>query len=463
MDLKGIFDHIDAHFDRHLERVRTFVRQPSISGEGVGMREMAELVAGAIEELGGRAEIVPTPGWPVVYGEIEAGQPRTLSLYGMYDVQPVAGEEWLVPPFSGEVIDFEDQGPCLVSRGVDNTKGPLAGALSALESVKAVAGRLPVNIKFVIEGEEELGSRNLPRFITHYKDRLGADGVYFPFYCQNRKGTPILLLGVKGIVFFELVCRGGDWGGPTNRGIHGSNMAWIASPVWRMLHALTTMVGPDERILVDGIYDQVAPPGAEDEQLLAALDTRFDPEVHLRENDVRRFKYDLRGANLLRRYLLDPILNIDGIAGGHYGPGTKTLLPHEVRVKMDVRLVPNMEPEEVRDAIRAHLAKIGCADFEVNSEEGYPWAKMSPSAPITQAMIRTIRAFGLDPEVWPHIAGSAPFYLFSRVLRQPFVMGGLGHGARAHSPNEYATVEGMRLFEKSVVQFLYEFAGMDGN
>lgn len=460
MDLKPIFDYIDANFDRHLEKVRVFVRQPSISGEGVGMQEMAELVAGGVTELGGRSEIVPTAGWPVVYGEIDAGQPRTLLMYGMYDVQPVVGEEWTMPPFSGEVIDFDGLGPCMVSRGVENTKGPLAGALAALGSIQAVAGRLPVNVKFMIEGEEELGSRNLPAFVKAHRDWLHADGVYFPFYGQDRRGGPVLWLGVKGIVFFEMACRGGEWGGPTTRGIHGSSGAWVASPVWRMLHAMTTMVAKDERILIDGIYDHVIPPGPEDEQLLAALAKTFDPELHLRDNDVRRFKFDLQGADLLRRYLFDPILNIDGIAGGHYGPGTKTLLPNEVRAKMHIRLVPNMEPGQVRDAVLRHLARIGCSDFEVDFEEGYPWAMMSPSAPLTQAMTRTIRAFDLEPEVWPNIAGSAPFYLFSRVLRLPFVMGGLGHGGRAHSPNEYATVEGMRLFEKSVVQFVYEFAAM---
>jgi acetylornithine deacetylase/succinyl-diaminopimelate desuccinylase-like protein len=194
--------------------------------------------------------------------------------------------------------------------------------------------------------------------------------------------------------------------------------------------------------------------------VLQALARTFDPETVLRGNDVRRFKYDLAGADLLRKFLFEPLLNIDGIAGGHHGPGSKTLLPHEVTAKMDVRLVPEMEPEEVHRVLRAHLRKIGCADFELRIEEGYPWARMSASAPISQAMIRTLRSFGSEPEVWPNIGGSAPFYLFQRVLGQPFTMGGMGHGGRQHSPNEYATVEGLRLFEKSVVRFVGEFAAI---
>jgi acetylornithine deacetylase/succinyl-diaminopimelate desuccinylase-like protein len=460
-ELSRVYAHIDEHFDRHLDRVRAFVRQPSISGEGLGMKEMAALVASSIQELGGRSEVVATSGWPVVYGEINAGAPRTMLLYGMYDVQPVAGEDWIVPPFGGEIVDdFEGLGPCLVNRGAANQKGPLAGAFNALASMKAVQGKLPVNIKFVVEGEEELGSRHLPEFITRNKDRLRADGTFFPAFSQDRKGKPILWLGVKGIVFIEMTCRGADWGGPTTRGIHGSQGAWIASPAWRMVHALATMTGPDERIAIDGFYQNVKPPLPEDEEVMSALAKTFDPDLVLRGNDVRRFKHNVKGVDLLRRYLFDPLLNIDGIAGGHYGPGSKTLLPHEVVAKMDVRLVPDMEPDEVHRKLRAHLRKISCEDFEVKIEEGYPWARMSPKAAISQAMIRTLRSFGREPEVWPNIAGSAPFYLFQRVLGQPFTMGGMGHGGRQHSPNEYATVDGMRLFEKSVAHFVHEFAAI---
>jgi acetylornithine deacetylase/succinyl-diaminopimelate desuccinylase-like protein len=136
----------------------------------------------------------------------------------------------------------------------------------------------------------------------------------------------------------------------------------------------------------------------------------------------------------------------------------KTLLPHEVRAKMDVRLVPNMEPERVREQILAHLRRIDREDIQVHFHEGYPPAKTSVNEPAVQAMVRTVRALQGEPEIWPHLAGSAPFYLFRRVLNQPFVMGGLGHGGRPHSPNEYATIDGMRLFERSVARFLYEFA-----
>ncbi len=456
--MNDLFTYLDNHFDVHLDWVRRYVRQPSISGEGVGMAEMAALVADSIREVGGRAEIVPTPGWPVVWGAIDAGAPRTLLIYGMYDVQPVEGEDWLVPPFDGKVLDLPEFGSCLVARGVYNTKGPLAGFFSVLESILAVRGRLPTNLKFVIEGEEELSSPHLPEFIHQHRDRLGADAMYFPFYCQDRHGKPQLWLGVKGIQYFEVACRGGAWGGPRTRGVHGSNAVWVGSPPWRLLKALSTMMDGDERILIEGFYDDVAPPGAEDEELLQKLAQTFDPATELWLWDAERFKHAAQGADLLRHYLYDPTLNIDGIWGGYTGPGMKTLLPHEVRVKMDVRLVPNMEPAGMRERILTHFKKIGREEFEVHFYEGYPPAKVSVREPAVQALVRTFRRLGHEPEIWPHLAGSAPFYLFRRVLNQPFVMGGLGHGGRPHSPNEYVTLEGMRLFEKSVAQFLYSFA-----
>ena len=457
--MNDLYAHLDAQFDRHLDRVRAFVRIPSISGEGKGMAEMAELVRDSIRGLGGTADVVPTPGWPVVTGAIDAGKPKTLLLYGMYDVQPVEGEEWLAPPFNGDVVNLPDFGPSMVARGVYNTKGPLAGLFNVLEGIRAVRGQLPVNVKFVVEGEEELGSPNLPGFIEQHKDRLGADATYFAFYNQDRHGKPMLWLGVKGIQYFEVTCRGGAWGGPRTRGVHGSNAVWVSNPAWRLLKALGTMMDEHEQIKIEGFYDDVARPGAEDEDLLQKLAQTFDPANELWMWDAERFKYDFTGADLLRRYLYDPTLNIDGIWGGYTGSGMKTLLPYEVKVKMDVRMVPNMEPQRVRDRILAHLKKLGRDDIQIHFYEGYPPAKTSVNEPVVQALIRSCRSFGHEPEVWPHIAGSAPFYLFRRVLDQPFAMGGLGHGGRPHSPNEYATVEGMRLFERSVAKFIYEYAG----
>jgi acetylornithine deacetylase/succinyl-diaminopimelate desuccinylase-like protein len=456
--LARIQQHIEDHFDEHLERTRSFVRQPSISADGTGMIEMAAIVADHIREAGGQAEVVPTPGWPVVFGEIDVGAPKTLLMYGMYDVQPVAGEAWEVAdPFGGEVLDLPGVGPSLVNRGVFNSKGPLIGFFNALKSFRDLEMSYPVNLKFMVEGEEELGSRHLPGFVEAYKERLSADYAFFGFYAQDPNGKVIMYLGVKGILFMELVARGGDWGAPTAMGIHGSNAVWFHSPTWALLHALTSMFTPDQKhILIDGFYDDIAPPSAEDEELLQRLATTFTPEIELEENLVKRFKYDLQGVDLMRKYLYQPTLNIDGIVSGHTGAGTKTLLPHEARAKIDIRMVPNMRPERMVQLLWDHLARYGYTDkIELIVHDAYPPAKARLGGnPIAEALVRTYRDLGFEPEIWPHLAGSAPFYLFTEQLKIPVAMGGLGHGGRAHSPNEYATLAGMRMYEKSVATLL---------
>ncbi|MBI3998147.1 MAG: M20/M25/M40 family metallo-hydrolase [Armatimonadetes bacterium] len=455
-----IMAYIDTHQAQHLERVRTFVRQPSISADGTGIAAMADLVAATIREVGGSAEVVPTAGHPAVLGRLEAGAPKTLLFYGMYDVQPVEGEDWTVPPFAGEVVELPAHGPSVVARGVFNSKGPMAGFFNALAAYRVLGAPPPVNVLFLIEGEEELGSRNLPEVVAAHREVLRADAAYFASFSQDARGIPALYLGVKGIIFMELVCRGGAWGGPQTRMIHGSNAVWIGSPTWRLLQALASMMGRDEQILIDGFYDEVADLNPDEEHLLQRLAEVFDERTFLAQNDVQRFRLEGHGETLLRNYLTLPTLNIDGLASGWVGPGSKTVLPHEARARVDIRLVPHMDIERTLQRLRRHLDAQGYADIEIHRWEAYPWAQTPWRSPAVQALVAAIRDQGIEPYAWPRIAGSAPMYLFSDVLKMPFVMGGLGHGGRAHSPNEYATVTGLRLFERSVAGFLQRFGEM---
>jgi acetylornithine deacetylase/succinyl-diaminopimelate desuccinylase-like protein len=396
---------------------------------------------------------------PVVVGEIDAGKPRTLLFYGMYDVQPVLGETWITPPFEAQVVDLPGVGPSIVNRGVTNQKGPLGSFLNVLAAIKAANGELPVNIKFLIEGEEELGSRNLPGVVEARREQLRADAAFFAFFSQNPAGKIISYLGVKGILFFELVSRGGDWGGPTTRAVHGSNAVWFHNPAWRLVHALASMVTPDQKhILIDGFYDDLVPPSAEDEALLARLSDTIDPHDELARHEVGRFKYDLSGVDLLRKYLYQPTLNIDGIISGHTAEGTKTIIPHEARAKVDIRMPPQLDPQTMIRLVRAHLDRHGFDDVELEVDDAYKWSKSSIEDPPVRALMRTYRELGYEPEVWPHLAGSAPFYLFTDVLGIPVALGGLGHGGRQHSPNEYATVAGIKDHELSVARFLYRLA-----
>jgi acetylornithine deacetylase/succinyl-diaminopimelate desuccinylase-like protein len=206
MDPTRVHEQIDKDWPNHLVRTQHFVRQPSISADGTGIQEMAGLLVRHLQELGARARIIPTDGHPVVYGALDFGAPKTLVIYGMYDVQPVAGETWMVPPFGGEIVDLPGFGRSLVSRGIGNSKGPLASFFNMIESFQRVYGRMPVNLRFVIEGEEEQSSKHLPQAIAVLRDELRrCDAVFFPAYAQNTQGQVLMRLGAKGILSMELV------------------------------------------------------------------------------------------------------------------------------------------------------------------------------------------------------------------------------------------------------------------
>lgn len=468
MGVTEILARIDDQFESHLMKIQDYLRIKSISATGEGIEETAKATANVLEELGAtEVHLAETSGYPVVYGEmITDPSKKTLLFYSMYDVQPVEAEKWIVDPFAGAVVEeFEDLGRCLVSRGVINTKGPIMGFFNALKSIIEVEGDLPCNLIFAIEGEEELGSPHFPEFVNEYAEKLKrADGAYLPFFAENKVGKVKMWLGAKGIIYLKLRVRGGDWGGPRTRHIHSSYHSWVDSPVWKLVHCLADMKAPDGTIKIPDFYRDVIPPSAEDEELLTKLTETMDFEAVKNSLDITRFRGELpEGKDLLQQHLFSTTLNIDGLDAGYTGPGTKTILPCEARAYLDIRLIPNQEPERQIGLLKEFLKK-NHPLVEIESYDAYPWAKVSVREPLCQALLRTYQAFGKKVEIWPHHSGSAPFYLFSRNLGMPFIWGGLGHGNRMHSPNEYAVVAGdnkvggIREFEKSIVTFLYEFS-----
>jgi acetylornithine deacetylase/succinyl-diaminopimelate desuccinylase-like protein len=454
--VKKIHDHIDENFPAHLEKCREFLRQKSISATGEGIRETAQIARDFVAEIGGIAQYYGNEDFPIVYGRVATGNSKTLIIYGMYDVQPVDEHKWTSPPFGAEIKNLPNLGPCVIARGAVNSKGALAGLFNALKSIVKV-DRLPLNIIFTMEGEEEIGSPHFESFIREHRDELkGLGAVDFDFYEESNKEVT-LHLGLKGIVYLDLVCRGGKKGGPTES-IHSSVSAWISSPVWRLVHALRTLVDDTERITIEGFYDNVALPSETDRELLIKLEETLDEKAFLKEMKALCFKHKLKGVELLKKGLYEPIINIDGIHAGYYGKGTKTVLPRSASAKVDIRFGPNMEPEEVIEKFKKHLIQKGYEDIEITVRDNYTWSKTDFNEEIVQKFIGAYRDHGRDPEIWPMATWAAPYFVFSRILRLPVVSGGLGHGGRQHNPDEYMTVEGLRDFEKFVVTFLYKLS-----
>ena len=468
-----VFDRIDKDKNRHISRVRRLLRQPSSSQEGIGIEDCADLVAKLYSEVGcDDVEVVQTKGNPVVYGECKGNSDKTLLAYFMYDTMPFNEPGWKYPAMGAKLVDMRlpsGKVKAIVNRGADNTKGPLAAFLNSVEACCRSDGRPPVNLILVAEGEEELGSPNLPAYVRKDKKRLSrSDACYFPFFGQEATGGCTHFLGVKGVVYFEMTSSGKRWGkGPQEFAIHSSNKAWVDSPVWRLVDALGTMTEDNgNRILIDGFYDDIVPPSEEDQELIENLAERFDTEGFKKTMKVKQFMAsDDEPEELMRMYTYGTTLNIDGIWGGYTGKGSKTVLPHEVTCKIDIRLVPDQKKEKMLPMVRAHLDSHGYEDIQIKEiDTGYDWCRMSVKAPVVQAMLRSYRAFGYTPEVWPTSGGAVPFYVFNRILKLPFTMGGIGHSTLAHSPNEYMVVEGNKKVasltdtEKFMVRFMDEFA-----
>ncbi|MCR6662059.1 MAG: M20/M25/M40 family metallo-hydrolase [Luteimonas sp.] len=461
----AVYARIDADIDAHVAHLQRWVRQRSISAQDDGIRDMARLLADDLHALGfAEVEVVETPGHPGVLGWYDAGAERTLVVYMMYDVQPIE-ENWRIDdPFAGELVEHE-LGTVLMARGATNQKGPQRAFLNAVDAMIATHGTLPVNLYVVAEGEEELGSPNFGKVIEPWLDRLRkADGAFFPMNIQMADGKASLNLGVKGIVYFELEAKGGEWGGPSKAEIHGSMKALVDSPTLRLVQAIASMTTPDgNTIVIPGYYDAVAVPTVEQQRLVNALARDANDAAVQRALGVSRWIGGMEGREAIVRNLFDPTLNVDGLWSGYTGEGVKTILPHMATAKIDSRLPPGLEPEASYRMIRGHLDANGFDEIELRPMSGYPAASTSVDAPLVQAFLGVFNKYGVDTRVSPWLAGSAPFYQFTRTLGLPFVFGGLGHGAGAHAPDEYMLIRpaqgvgaaGLADIEKSYVDILH--------
>ncbi|HEX9563224.1 MAG TPA: M20/M25/M40 family metallo-hydrolase [Gemmatimonadaceae bacterium] len=469
-DHPAAYAWIDANLPAHVENLRRWVRQPSISAQNVGVQAMAELVRDDLRRIGFKeAELVPTSGHPGVWGFYDAGAARTLAIYMMYDVQPVEATGWSVDAFDGALVD-RPLGRVLMARGATNQKAPERAFLNAVESIIRSGGKLPVNLMVVAEGEEELGSPNFGEVIDKYAERLRtAAGVFFPFNSQEPSGDVSMFLGVKGILAFEMEARGGDHGGPTRAEIHGSYKAITDAPALRLVQAIASLTTPDgNTILVPRYYDAIRPPSDEEQQLTNGMLPRWtalDSAARAGFGIVQWID-GMNPRDALVEYLFGTTMNVDGMWSGYTGPGMKTILPHIATAKLDSRLVPDQDPDTALALIRAHLDARGFSDITLRKMSAYPPAQTSVTAPLVRAAISAYHKHDLSPSVLPRLAGSAPYYLFTKRLGLPMVAGGIGHGAGAHAPDEYMVIEpvagsrvaGLAAIEKFYVDLLFALA-----
>ncbi|HEY8487595.1 MAG TPA: M20/M25/M40 family metallo-hydrolase [Thermaerobacter sp.] len=444
-----------AHRDQALADLQALLRQPSVAAQDLGMDACADLVASMLEAVGARVERVPLEGgYPVIYGEIDAGAPRTLLFYNHYDVQPPEPlEEWAVDPFAATVRDGR-----LIARGVADNKGNLMTRIKAVEAWLRGEGRLPVNVKFVIEGEEEIGSVHLHQFMERYADRLAADGVVWESGGKDARGRPVISAGCKGILYVELVARA------ANQDLHSSLAAIVPNPAWRLVQALATLKDvPSDRVLIEGFYDDVRGPTPAERALLERFP--LEEDEMLAGWGLESFIGGLRGVDLQEKLLYAPTCTICGIVAGYTGPGTKTVLPREARVKLDFRLVPDQRADDILAKLRAHLDRHGLGDLEILVLGPEDPAQTDPDHPLVGVIRDTAReVYGVEPVVRPRTAGTGPMFLFHRIGLTATVDGvGIGHhGSLVHAPNENVFVEDYYRGIEHVIRILDRFAAAPG-
>lgn len=421
---------VAAQHARFIDDLKTFVAQPSVAATGQGMIEMAALVQQRLERIGATVRQIPNGGAPIVYAELGSG-PRTLLIYNHYDVQPPDPIElWTTPPFKPSVRDGY-----LYARGVSDDKGDLLCRLHAIEAWQQTIGPLPLKIKWVIEGEEEIGSPHLAEFAQQHAAMLQADGCLWETGGKNEDGRMTLTLGLKGIQYLELRVRSGE------RDLHSGYAAIAPSAVWRLVWALNTLKDQNDEILIDRYYDYVRAPNDAELAMLKALS--FDEAKRKAALGIQGFINDEHGLDVLKRLYYGPTVTICGIQAGYTGEGMKTVLPNTAYAKMDFRLVPDLTPEICLSLLRAHLDRRGFNDVEVVPLNGEHPAASPVDAPIVAACQMAVRkVYGHEAVMIPLSAGSGPMYPLTTALGIPTVMAGITHpGSRAHAPDENIRLE----------------------
>src|SRR6266496_1151592 len=448
------YDQLDSYLEKNLDQslaeLRKLVAQPSVGAQNLGMKECAALVAEILKKRGFNVRVMDTEGAPVVFGERKGKSDKTLLIYNHYDVQPPEPLElWETPAFEPSLREGK-----LYGRGVSDDKGHIVSRLFAIDSLLEVDGELPCNIKFIIEGEEETASVNLYKFVADNQELLRADACMWEFGGVDHTDTPVQYLGLRGICYVELSID--LLSTDVHSGLGGSI---FPNAAWRLVWALNTLKGADERILIPGFYDNVKKPTQRDIELLSALD---DPTEDYRSRyGVPYFTKGLTGGTKLKvEEIFSPTCTICGLTSGYQGPGSKTVLPARASAKVDFRLIPDQDPKDILKKLRAHLDAQGFTDVHITDLGGDAPARTDPDDPFIQLVVKTANdVFDKPMKLIPMSGGSGPNHPFVHILGLPVATAGLGYpDTKAHAPNENIRVDLYLKHARHMARLIKEFA-----
>lgn len=461
----------EAGYDASVKRIQDWIRNPSIAAENFKMEEGADYMMALATDAGFTgARKIPTDGHPGVFAVMDNGAERTVGIYFMYDVKQFDPSEWSSPPLAANIVDKEGYGKAIMGRGAVNQKGPEATFLAALHAMRAAGKKPPVNLVLIAEGEEEIGSPHFSQIVQHpdvmptLKKSLG---IIIPTSWQNQNGAVTINLGSKGIIECELVASGEKWGRGPSKDIHSSLKAQVDSPVWRLVEALQTLVVEGgNKPAIEGWFEKVRPLTKREKELIAMSAAATSEDERKKSLSVKRWIDDLSWEKSLERLASQPTVNIEGLVAGYTGPGGKTVLPSRAVAKLDFRLVPNMTADDSLAKLKAHLAKKGFGDVEVNMTGGYDPTETAENSAVIRAQQAVYTRAGVTNTLYPRNAGSWPGCVFTGApLNLPAGQFGLGHGSGAHAPDEYFVIQstnpkvaGLVDSTMAFVDFLYEMA-----
>jgi acetylornithine deacetylase/succinyl-diaminopimelate desuccinylase-like protein len=421
---------------------------PSVSARHEGIEECAELVGRMLERRGFAVEVSATGGHPVVLGHAGGtNRSRTLLFYNHYDVQPPEPLElWESPPFK-----LTERDGAVFARGSKDDKGELVCRLAALDAVRAVTGSYPCDITWLVEGEEEVGSPHLPAWVETHATRLRADAAIWEEGGIEIDETPIVRLGARGLLYVELSVK------VLSRDAHSGQANLLPNAAWRLTWALASLKGTDERVLIRGFYDAVRPPTAREEELLAAM-----PKGAADITEEFGLAGLLGGVTDVNRAYFSPTANIAGIGAGYQGEGSKTVIPARAFAKVDFRLVPDQDPDDINAKLRRHLDAGGFGGVEIEVLGAERPGITDPDAAVVRLNAEIgAEIYGTQPRITPLSGGTTPMYLFTE-RGVPVIAPGVGWGAmnRAHSPNEFMRLKDFDRAAKHIARLAVRFAEM---
>lgn len=447
-DYSKVDSFLESNIDKSLAELGRLVAQPSISAQKIGLHECAALVADMLRARGFTATIHQTPGSPIVTAERKGKSDKTILFYNHYDVQPPEPLElWESPPFEPQIRDGKMYG-----RGVSDDKGHLVARLFALDALLA-EGDLPCNVKFIVEGEEETASVNMLAFVTGHKDILEADACVWEFGGVDHTDAPMQYLGLRGIQYVELTVD--LLSTDVHSGLGGSI---FPNAAWRLVWALNTLKGPDEKVLIPGFYDNIQPPSARDRELFADLP---DVEKEYKERyGVPYFLKGLKGGNELKvEEVFSPTCTICGLTSGYQGPGSKTVLPARASAKVDFRLIPDQNPADILRKLRAHLDAHGFTDVKITDLGGDAPARTDPDHPFIKLVVKAAEeVYEQEMKLVPMVGGSGPNHPFVHDLGLPVATAGMGYpDTRTHAPNENIRIDLYLKHARHMARVMREF------